>query len=362
MKKVLIITNNRKDRSPGQRFRFEQYLDYLNKSGFDIDFSFFISAEDDKILYTKGNYWGKFKIVLKNIKLRTRNVLSRDKYDIIFIFREATILGFSIFEKWLSNGRAKVIFDFDDSIWLDNVSQANKKLAWLKNASKTADIIEASDCVFAGNDYLATYAKQFNKNVVIVPTTIDTLEYSPIAQQSKDKVCIGWSGSITTIEYFKYAVPALQKLKEKYGSKIYFKVIGDGSYKNDELGIKGDPWKKDTEIEDLCEIDIGIMPCPDDNWAKGKCGLKGLQYMALEIPTILSPVGVNSEIIQDGVNGFLCTTTEEWVEKISLLVESAELRKRLGTEGRKTVVEKYSVEANKGLYLKYFKELSSYAL
>ena len=138
---------------------------------------------------------------------------------------------------------------------------------------------------------------------------------------------------------------------------IYFKVIGDGNYVQEELGIKGHAWKRDTEIPDLQEIDIGIMPLPDDEWAKGKCGLKGLQYMALAIPTIMSPVGVNTEIIQDGENGFLATTIQEWVDKLSQLIDSAALRERIGVNGRQTVLSSYSVEANKQQYLKYFKEL-----
>ncbi|MDQ3190363.1 MAG: glycosyltransferase, partial [Bacteroidota bacterium] len=116
-------------------------------------------------------------------------------------------------------------------------------------------------------------------------------------------------------------------------------------------------WNKETEIEDLSKIDIGIMPLPDDMWAKGKCGFKGLQYMALEIPSIMSPVGVNNEIIEDGVNGFLAKTEEEWFEKLSLLIESPAIRKRLGKAGRQTVEQRYSVKSQKERYLEVFEKV-----
>ena len=158
----------------------------------------------------------------------------------------------------------------------------------------------------------------------------------------------------STIKHFESALEALKIIKDKYHNKVYFKVIGDGSYANQELDIKGLPWKAQTEVSELCEIDIGIMPLPDDDWSKGKCGLKGLQYMALEIPTIMSPVGVNSDIINSGENGFLAGTTEEWVEKLSLLIEDSQLRMKVGKAGRSTVEKEYSVDVNKDKWLSAF--------
>jgi glycosyltransferase involved in cell wall biosynthesis len=214
--------------------------------------------------------------------------------------------------------------------------------------------------VFVGNQYLADYALQYNDNVKIVPTTIDTEEYKRDENVKRNGIiCIGWTGSITTIKHFEYAAPILRMLKEKYGEKITIKVIGDRNYAHKGLGIKGMPWNKENEIKELSSFDIGIMPLPNDQWSKGKCGLKGLQYMALEIPAIMSPVGVNSDIIQDGVNGFLADKEEEWVSKISRLIEDKDLRERMGKEARKTVLQKYSREAQKDNYLKYFNEVLS---
>lgn len=358
MKKILFGVLHRPDRSPSQRFRFEQYLNFLKENGYDYEYSYLIRPEDDKVFYGKGNYWKKFMILFRSILKRWRELRNAKSFDLFFVQREAFMLGTTYFEKGISK-KTKMIFDFDDSIWLQVVSEGNKSLGFLKDASKTQKLIQYAHLVFAGNEYLAKYARQFNSNVVIVPTTIDTDEYKRITQAASDKVCIGWSGSFTTIEHFEYAIPALLKIKEKYGDKVCFKVIGDGNYKNEALNIAGLPWIKKDELKELSGIDIGIMPLPDTEWANGKCGLKGLQYMALEIATIMSPVGVNTEIIQDGENGFLADSTDEWVDKISRLVEDEVMRKKLGAAGRQTVVDKYSVYSQRENYLKYFNELTN---
>ncbi len=356
MPKILFIANHRPNRSPSQRFRFEQYLNFLNQNGWDYEFSYLISEKADTIFYKKGHFFKKMLIIINGIFIRLGNVLNASKYDIIFIQREAFITGTTFFEKRFGKSKAKVVYDFDDSIWLSNVSDANKNWNWLKNPNKTKEIIAVSDLVFAGNQYLADYAKQVNQNVVIIPTTIDTEEYKKIPAPN-DKICIGWSGSITTIQHFEYALPFLKAIKNKYGDQIEIKVIGDQNYVNNDLGVQGIDWKKEDEIKELSSFDIGIMPLPDDEWSNGKCGLKGLQYMALEIPTIMSPVGVNTEIIQDGINGFLAATEKEWIGKITLLIDSKELRNSTGLAGRETVLNKYSVKSNRNNYLTHFNQL-----
>lgn len=358
MPRILFIAAHRPDRSPSQRFRFEQYLAYFKESGFDYDFSYLISEKDDKIFYQPGNLSTKLFIFIKSIFKRLKDVLSASQYDIVFVQREAFMTGSVFFEKRFSKSKAKLIFDFDDAIWLLDTSDANKKLDWLKNPEKTAKIITMADLIFAGNNYLADYAKQFNKSVKIIPTSINTNYHKKtVLEKNGNRICIGWTGSITTIKHFEYAIPFLKKIKEKYEEKLEFKVIGDETYINKELDIRGVAWNKENEIKELSTIDIGIMPLPDDEWAKGKCGLKGLQYMALEIPTIMSPVGVNSEIISEGENGFLASSVDEWVEKISRLIESEELRKTIGKTARQTVIEKYSVYAQRNNYIESFKEV-----
>jgi glycosyltransferase involved in cell wall biosynthesis len=316
-----------------------------------------INEEDDKVFYKPGNLFRKSAIFLKAAIKRFGDVCKANQYDIIFVQREAFMTGSTWFEKRFSKSKAALVFDFDDAIWNHDVSEGNKSFAWLKDASKTKRIIAHSDLIIAGNRYLADYAAQYNPNVLIIPTTIDTDEYKPVQERTENrKVVIGWSGSITTIKHFELAIPFLTTLMAKYGNRIEIAVVGDGTYRNDSLGIIGKPWNKATELADLNMFDIGIMPIPNDDWSKGKCGLKGLQYMALSIPAAMSPVGVNAEIIQDGQNGFLAETDVEWVDKISKLIESNVLRKQLGIAARKTVLDHYSVKSQKENYVNAFEK------
>ena len=354
---ILIITNHRKGRSPAQRFRFEQYLDFLEANNFQITLSNIINEEDDFYLYKKGKYVKKALIAKKARQIRKRDVIRMNEFDIIFIHREALLTASTYFEREFAKSSAKVVFDFDDAIWLPNVSSGNKALQMLKNPSKTEEIIGCADMVFAGNEYLTDYASKFCSNVKIIPTTIDTNYHKRKRSNTSDRICIGWTGTETTRKYLEMVKPVFQRLTSTYGDKIYFKVICDQPWSADGIELKNEKWNKETEIEQLEEIDIGIMPLSDDQWSRGKCGFKGLQYMAMESATIMSPVGVNTEIVTHGENGFLASSEDEWYEQLSTLIENKELRLQIGRAGRIKIEEKYSVNATKGLYLKYLKEI-----
>jgi glycosyltransferase involved in cell wall biosynthesis len=359
MKRILFIAAHRPDRSPSQRFRYEQYLDYLRNHHFECELSYLISEKDDEFFYREGHIFKKTIVVAKAAVKRGLDCIRANKFDIIFIQREAFMLGTTFFERLFKRSKAKLIYDFDDAIWIHDESTVNQYTRFLKNPSKTLAIIKMCDMIFAGNQFLADYALRFNKNVVVVPTTIETNEYTPVKSENKSQITIGWSGSFSTIKHFLLIVPVLTIIREKYGAKVLFRVVGDNTFIYKELGIKGESWTKDSELDVLRQFDIGIMPLPNDEWSEGKCGLKGLQYMALEIATIMSPVGVNKEIIEDGHNGYTATTQDEWVTKLSMLIEDSRLRNNMGKSARLTIIEKYSVDSLKEKYLSYFNAISS---
>lgn len=350
MKKIEFIAILYPNRSPSQRFRYEQFIPYLEKNGINCSLRWIINPEDEAAFY-RGNLLAKGIVFLK-ATLRLISICMRiDKPDAIFIQREVYFLGTSFFEKWLSK-KAPLIYDFDDSIWMPNISESNKHLAFLKNPKKTEEIIKLSKKIVVGNRFLADYAEQFHKNVVIIPTVVDIEKYIPNPNPfAKDKITIGWSGSHTTVAHFKKILPVLDRLKQKYKAKIDFIVIGDPHFEYLPLDIKGKPWRATSEIEDLYQIDIGIMPLPDDAWSKGKCGFKAIQYMSLGIPTVMSPVGVNPEVADFGNAAWLAATDEEWYNALSQLIENPALRQQMGTAARAHIVKNYSLQANADKYL-----------
>lgn len=356
MKRILFLAAHRPGRSPGQRFRFEQYLPALEARGFTCDISYLLREHDDRHFYSKGRYFRKFLIFLRTLRIRLRDLRRAKGYDVIFLYREAVMFGSTWFERRLRRKGIPMVVDFDDAVWLPDVSEGNRRLAWMKRPSKISDIVALCDLVITGNEYLASYARNYNAHTLVIPTTINMAEYRPVSVK-KERICIGWTGSITTLRHLESALPVLLKLQERFGDQLEFRVIADKEWKHSGLRTEFIRWRRETETEDLSAMDIGIMPLPDDEWTRGKCGFKGLQYMALGIPAVMSPVGVNTEIITDGQNGFLAANEEEWLDKLSRLIRDAALRKKLGDAGRSTVAGRYSFEAWRDRYVELFETL-----
>ena len=352
--KILFIIPYPVGTAPSQRFRFEQYFKDLAESGHEVTVSPFMGPNTWSVLYKPGFYIFKTFGILKGYLRRTWDVLRAWQYDFIFIHREAAPLGPPLFE-WIMAKcyRKKIIFDFDDAIWIPNSSEHNFFINRLKRYKNTRDIIKWSYKVSCGNPYLQDYARQFNKNAVFNPTVIDTTYYVPGKYSKKTtKFVIGWTGSHSTMQYLDSIVPLIRKLETEM--VFEFHVISDKTPSFSCQSLRFRKWNKATEIEDLQQFDIGLMPLTDDKWAKGKCGFKALQYLALEIPAVVSPVGINSSIVSNGENGFLCSSIEEWESTIRKLYYDRELLNKIKKKTRKVIEEKFSVVAHRESFIAMF--------
>lgn len=354
--RILFLVPYPPGRAPSQRFRFEQYLDVLTAHGHQYQLAPFLSVATWNILYKPGHAAVKALGILGGFLRRLGLLFSVPTYDFVFIHREAAPLGPPVFEWFIARVLGKkIIYDFDDAIWLANTSEANKIAAGLKWHHKVADICRWAYKNSCGNAYLADYARQFNPRAVVNPTTIDTenLHNQVRDQAAPGRLVIGWTGTHSTLKYLDQVVPVLAKL-EAEGLDFEFQVISNQAPALPLRSLVFLPWRKDTEITDLLGFHVGLMPLEDDPWAKGKCAFKALQYMALGIPALVSPVGMNTEVVQHGQNGFVCANPAEWEASLRQLLLDAGLRQRLGAAARATVEQRYSVRANMSNFLGLF--------
>jgi glycosyltransferase involved in cell wall biosynthesis len=342
-------------RAPSQRFRVELFEPALKEANIKYSISSFIDEQTWNILYGQGSAikkaWGIFKGYLR----RTKNVLwDTRKYTHVFIHREAAPLGPPIFE-WIITKlwRKKVIYDFDDAIWIPSTSQENKIASLLKANWKVKYICKWVDTVVGGNSYLCNYARKYNKNVVCIPTVVDTDNgHNIIKEHRTDSIVIGWTGSHSTLPFLETLLPVLQDLHKEHSFTLLVIANKKPEYKFPSLMFI--PWKEDSETEDLLNADIGIMPLTTDAWSEGKCGFKLIQYLSLGIPAVASPVGVNSTIIDHGVNGYIANNTENWKQHLLTLMKDTEARKKMGIAGREKMVREYSVNSQKKAFLNLF--------
>ena len=352
-KKILFFVPYPLHVAPSQRFRVEQYFPLLDHASIPYKVSSFLDEETYRLLYNNASPLTKAWGVLKGFVRRIRNVFfDVHGYDFVFVHREASPVGPPIFEWIISRvwGK-KIVYDFDDAIWIPD--SQNKLLNWVKATWKIRKICSWSYKVAGGNDFLCRYASQFNKKVVLLPTCVDTVKrHNRIKDQHTGNVVIGWTGSHSTLRFLDPLVPLLKKLVDENGAE--FLVICNQAPAFSFPGLRFIRWSEETEVDDLLQVNIGIMPLQDDAWSEGKCGFKLIQYLALGIPALASPVGVNRDIIEEGVNGYLCSNDEEWESALLLLMNHPEKRQEMGMAGREKIKSSYSTQANADVFLSLF--------
>jgi len=340
--RVLALVPYPLRRVPGQRYRIEQWEPHLRRAGVEVEFRPFLCDDVMPFLYEHGHWLRKARATRDGYRSRLRDLHREASYDAAYVFREAALFG----PAWIEGRVAKrwpVVFDFDDAIYLPDSSPANSFVRFLKSPSKTDSICRVATEVMAGNPTLAAYAERRSSRVTIVPSTIDTDSYRPLPRSARQPLVIGWTGSQTTLKHLEPLVPLLVSLRRSVDFRL--RVIGGILRGAEGLEVENIRWSAEREVEDLRILDIGLMPLPDDEWSRGKCGMKALQYMGLGIPPVVSPVGANATIVEDGVSGFHARTPGEWIDRLRRLLGDAELRARVGAAGRARVEAEFSAVA-----------------
>jgi glycosyltransferase involved in cell wall biosynthesis len=274
------------------------------------------------------------------------------KYDAVFIQRKL-LREFEI--KMMRALNPRIAFDVDDAIMFHEVERSEPLEGTF--FKRFIGMVENSKTVLVGNRFLYGFARHNNRNVHIVPTPVNVSAYVPKDYDAaSDELIIGWLGTKGNLKYVESVGQALKEVCRRY-PKARLKIVSMGSIDIEGVRIIKKTWKEEEHVQDLRSMDIGIMPLYDDIWTMGKSGNKILQYFGVAVPVVASPVGVNSEIIDHGVDGFLAGTQEQWVEYLSVLIEDKKLRRAMGFKGREKVEKLYSQERHREKLLEIIRDL-----
>lgn len=355
-KKIAAFVPNVLDFSPGQRVRIELWERYLKEAGWDVEFFPFENAALHEVLYEKGNSFDKAGRIIQCYQEQLSRVLTKISADVLFIYREAALVGPALIERLAARQKIPIVYDIDDPVFLPYRSPANGWASLLKFSKKTHKLFQISDRVIAINKLIGDYAGQYNRDVTVIPNCIDTEKYRVRADRKTDspenKTRLVWIGSHSTMPNLLSIVEPLKKLQDQ--NKTTVLVIGAGQVNLEGVEAEFRQWSEQTEVSDLQEGDVGLLPLNDLEWNNWKFFFKTIQYMAVGIPVVARRMGSNSEVIQDGVNGFLVETMNEWYEKLDLLVSNPELRIKMGEAARQTVLENYSLKTQMPRVVKVF--------
>lgn len=342
--RILALVPNQLEHSPGQRGSIELWERILKPEGIVLDFAPFETEKLHQILYTSGNRIGKAFEMLQGYANRIKLLQKLDEYDAVFIYREAALFGPAFLEKLIAR-KKPIIYQLDDPLFMPYRSPSNGYLSYLKFFGKIKEIIRISKVVMVNSTHIREYAEHFNKNIWQVPSVVDTSKfiYRPLPE-TLERVCIGWSGSMTTLKNIKMIEKPLQVISSKNNCDLHF--IGGTEFDLDGVKYSAQKWNSETEVDDLCKMQIGLVPLPENSWNRYKFIMKTAQYMALGIVPVGTPLASNTEVIKHGKNGFLAATDDEWIEYLTILVQDGKLRNEMSKTASLDAIAKYSLVAN----------------
>lgn len=338
MQHLLMLTRYGK-LGASSRLRYYQYIPWLEKNGIQVTVSSLFSDQYVSNLQSGGK---NIYSVLRGYFSRLKMGPTPPKYDLLWIEKECFPYLPAWFEKTIFLKNIPYILDYDDAVFHNYDQHPNFLVRYLL-ANKHPDLIRSSALVIAGNSYLAEFARSAGSdNVEVIPTVIDINKYHYISSvKEKHLPCIGWIGQRSTAEYLHMLSPLLNQLSVQDKSRCL--AIGINT-RELQIPMESVPWSEETEVDLINKLDIGIMPLDDSPFSRGKCGYKLIQYMACGLPVVASPVGVNCQLVEHGVNGFLATTLSEWEDALEKLLSNPDLRFKMGQAGRQKVEREYCIQ------------------
>lgn len=264
------------------------------------------------------------------------------RYDAIIIHREAFPLGGAFVERWIASVNPRIIFDVDDAIWNPPSNPINQR-RWLWSSRRVPDILRLSKVVVVGSTALSEYARQFNSQVVVVPTTYTDLGEPPQRAASEGPPILLWIGNWGNASYMAPILPVLEELSARYPFRL--RVVGGPDVRelrSARFPIEYCTWSEAEEAHWLTTSDVGLMPLVDGPYERGKCAFKLIQYFAAGLPVVASPVGMNTEVVEHGTNGYLASEPAQWSSALEALLADPERRRTLGEHGRATFLERFT--------------------
>lgn len=351
--KVLVLIPNQKGYSPGQRGSIELWEKILNPVGIALDFVSFETDEMRKVLYKSGNYAKKIYEMARAYAERIKLLKHLDKYDAVFVYREAALIGPAFLEKHIAK-KKPIIYQLDDPLFVPYKSPHSGYFSYLKFFGKIKEIIRMSKVVMVNSSHIREYASQFNSNIWQVPSVVDTEQfvYQPVEEKAGN-VRIGWSGSQTTLRNLQIIKTPLKQISDKNIGELHF--IGGTDFDLEGVKYTAQNWNAATEVDDLRKLQIGLVPLPANGWNKYKFIMKTAQYMSLGIVPVGTPMASNLEVIRHGENGFLADTDDEWEKYLTILVKDDHLRKKMSLAAVKDAQEKYSLQSNESKIIEAFR-------
>jgi glycosyltransferase involved in cell wall biosynthesis len=342
MEKRSILFLTRYDRkAASSRYRFIQYIPYLEKEGFSCVISpLFDESYFNKYLnFQRKKKFDLFKYLINRIIV----LFTTHKFKLVVLEKELIPYAPALLERILNIVGIPYVVDYDDAIFHQYDCHPNPIVRAILR-KKISVVMRNARLVIAGNPYLANYAQEAGaKQVEVIPTVIDITKYPQERIIKKHNIfTIVWIGSPSTYQHIEMILPILTKFSADHNSKVL--LIGPGERKINEAGIKVQSWSETSEVVDLQAAHVGIMPLPDTPWTRGKCGFKLIQYMASSLPVIASPVGVNTTIVEHGKNGYLASTNDEWITYFKLLRKNLDKCKQIGLFGRNKVKHNYCIQ------------------